>query len=190
MKVTIRDVANLAEVDKATVSRVLHGDPRISERTRVKVMESVRALDYRPDINARNLSMKSSRLIGIVMRDLGVPWLGGFLSGIERTLANSEYEMLVKSTDGIAARAKNALFRLNGRRAEGIIWCDAETFTDDIFIPVICFGFSSPAAYSVTTDDTASPTFETGAFAARMMLNIIAGKPLPGHEIRVVNTQD
>ena len=143
MKVTIRDVANLAEVDKATVSRVLHGDPRISERTRVKVMESVRALDYRPDINARNLSTKSSRLIGIVMRDLGVPWLGGFLSGIERTLANSEYEMLVKSTDGIAARAKNALFRLNGRRAEGIIQYFAAIFFRLFFEPRKQLFFSS-----------------------------------------------
>ena len=44
MRVTMQDVADRAGVDKATVSRVLRGDHRISEKTKIKVMESVRAL--------------------------------------------------------------------------------------------------------------------------------------------------
>ena len=56
MKVTMQDVANQAGVDKATVSRVLRGDHRISEKTKIKVMESVRALNYKLDRNARSLS--------------------------------------------------------------------------------------------------------------------------------------
>ena len=47
MKVTMQDVAVEAGVDKATVSRVLKGDLRISEKTRIRVMEAVRALNYR-----------------------------------------------------------------------------------------------------------------------------------------------
>ncbi len=43
MKVTMQDVAVEAGVDKATVSRVLKGDHRISEKTRIRVMEAVRA---------------------------------------------------------------------------------------------------------------------------------------------------
>ena len=84
MKVTMQDVANHAGVDKATVSRVLRGDHRISEKTKIKVMESVRALDYKLDRNARNLSTNTSGLIGVVLRDLNRPWLGAFLAGIDR----------------------------------------------------------------------------------------------------------
>ena len=73
MKVTMQDVANHAGVDKATVSRVLRGDHRISEKTKIKVMESVRALDYKLDRNARNLSTNTSGLIGVVLRDLNRP---------------------------------------------------------------------------------------------------------------------
>ena len=109
MRVTMQDVADRAGVDKATVSRVLRGDHRISEKTKIKVMESVRALDYRLDRNARNLSTKSSGLAGVVVRDLTEPWAGAFVAGLERALSNSGYDVILKSTDGAAVRAGLAL---------------------------------------------------------------------------------
>ena len=80
MKVTMQDVALEAGVDKATVSRVLKGDHRISEKTRIRVMEAVRALNYRLDKNARNLSTSSSGLIGVVVRDFSFDWFPHFMS--------------------------------------------------------------------------------------------------------------
>ena len=190
MKVTMQDVANHAGVDKATVSRVLRGDHRISEKTKIKVMESVRALDYRLDRNARNLSTNTSGLIGIVMRDLNLPWLGAFLAGVDRAFANSEYELLLKTTEGNAMRARRELSTLDGRHVEGLIWCDEENFPRGLRVPAVCFGFTAPEAYSVTMEGAnEEPTFETGVLVGRMMLKIIAGKPLPGREIRVVHSR-
>ena len=187
MKVTMQDVANQAGVDKATVSRVLRGNHRISEKTKIKVMESVRALNYKLDRNARNLSTNTSGLIGVVMRDLNRPWLGAFLAGIDRAFANSEYEILLKCTEGNAMRARRELSTLDGRHAEGLIWCDAENFPSELRMPVVCLGFTAPGAYSVTMENAEdAPTFETGVLVGRMMLKIVAGKPLPGREIRVM----
>ena len=182
MKVTMQDVANHAGVDKATVSRVLRGDHRISEKTKIKVMESVRALDYKLDRNARNLSTNTSGLIGVVLRDLNRPWLGAFLAGIDRAFANSE---------GNAMRARRELSTLDGRHVEGLIWGDAENFPREPRVPAVCLGFTAPGAYSVTMEDAADePSFETGVLVGRMMLKIVAGKPVPGREIRVMRSRE
>ncbi len=186
MRVTMQDVAERAGVDKATVSRVLRGDHRISEKTKIKVMESVRALDYRLDRNARNLSTKSSGLVGVVARDLALPWTGVFLAGVARAFSNSEYDMILKSTDGIAARAKREANALDGLGAEGVIWCDGENFPSAVSMPALCLGFAHKGFHSLVTEGGCAPSFETGVLAGRLILKIIAGKPLPGMEIRLM----
>ena len=65
-KATIRDVAAAAGVSVATVSYVLNGKKKVSEQTRNEVLEVIRRLDYVPDLNARGLSKKDTRLIGVV----------------------------------------------------------------------------------------------------------------------------
>lgn len=185
-KITMQDVADAAGVDKATVSRVLRGDHRISEKTKIKVMESVRALDYRLDRNARNLSTNSSGLIGIVMASLNVPWLGQFLAGIERALSNSEYEILLKSTDGGCASSKRVSSALDGRHVEGVIWCDGGNPPEEQSVPLVALGFRTSDSFSVTMEDEAEPpSFETGVLVGRLILKLVAGKPVPGREIVV-----
>lgn len=189
MKVTMQDVADHAGVDKATVSRVLRGDSRISEKTRLRVAESVRALDYKIDRNARNLSTNRSGLAGVVLRDLNQPWTGAFLAGILRAFSNSDYEIVLRSTEGRRERARSCMRALEGRHAEGIIWADAENFPDDPDAPaasILCVGFTARGTYSVTPDKPgASPTFEMGVLVGRMMLNIVTGKPVPARDIIV-----
>ncbi|HIT03976.1 MAG TPA: LacI family DNA-binding transcriptional regulator [Candidatus Caccocola faecipullorum] len=181
----MQDVADRAGVDKATVSRVLRGDHRISEKTKIKVMESVRALDYRLDRNARNLSTKSSGLAGVVARGLTEPWAGAFVAGLERALSNSGYDVILKSTDGAAVRAKRAAEALDGLGAEGVIWCDGENFPGALSMPALCFGFTREGFHSLVMEEGGAPSFETGVLAARLLLKIIAGKPVPGKELRL-----
>lgn len=64
---TLKDVAKLAGVSSATVSYVLSGKRSISEETKQKVMEAISQLDYVPNLDARSLSMRDSKLIGVVV---------------------------------------------------------------------------------------------------------------------------
>lgn len=185
MKVTMQDVANEAGVDKATVSRALSGDHRISEKTREKVMEAVRKLNYSIDKNARNLSTSRSRLIGVVLPNLAVPWLGAFMAGLDRALANSDYEMLLKSTDGNPLRAARELGKLRDRKAEGVIWGDLANRLRLADVPLITLGYSEENSYSIKTGDGTEPVFETGALAGRLMLRLISGRTVPSREIIV-----
>lgn len=66
-KATIRDVAAAAGVSVATVSNVLNGKKKVSERTRNDVLDVIKQMEYVPDLNARGLSVKDTRLIGIVV---------------------------------------------------------------------------------------------------------------------------
>ena len=59
---TIRDVARVAGVSIATVSRVLNESARVSEQTQARVQRAVSLLDYEPDQAARQLSMKRLKM--------------------------------------------------------------------------------------------------------------------------------
>ena len=189
MKVTMQDVALEAGVDKATISRVLKGDHRISEKTRVKVMDAVRALNYRLDKNARNLSTIRSGLIGLVVRDFTPDWFPNFISGLDRTISNSEYEIILKRTEGSSLRAAREYGKLIDRSVEGIIWIDPENFPGESAAPVVTIGFRYPGSYPVIWErEFDVPTFETGVLAGRLILNIITGKPVPSKEIVIKST--
>lgn len=69
MSVTIKDVAKIANVSPSTVSRVLGNNPRISDETKIRVMEAVKKLNYHPNVIARSLAVKSSKILGLVLPD-------------------------------------------------------------------------------------------------------------------------
>jgi DNA-binding LacI/PurR family transcriptional regulator len=64
---TVKDVAEMAGVSTATVSRVLSGLTGVSEPLKAKVMEAARRLGYRPNRAARDLRARSSRTVGVLI---------------------------------------------------------------------------------------------------------------------------
>lgn len=67
MNVTIKDVARECNVSPSTVSRVIAGSPRISDETKKRVHEAIKKLNYHPNIIARSLANKATRVIGLVL---------------------------------------------------------------------------------------------------------------------------
>jgi len=67
---SIRDIARRARVSIGTVDRVLHERGRVSERTRARIREIVAALDYKPNVYARNLSLAKTYTFGVLMPKL------------------------------------------------------------------------------------------------------------------------
>lgn len=66
-RATLKDVAQLAGVSAATVSYALSGKRTISDETKQRIQDAIHALDYVPDLSARSLSMRDSKLIGVVV---------------------------------------------------------------------------------------------------------------------------
>lgn len=67
MNVTIKDVAKEANVSTSTVSRVLSNSSRISEKTKERVNEVIRRLNYKPNAIARSLASNTTKILGVVL---------------------------------------------------------------------------------------------------------------------------
>ncbi len=67
MGVTIKDVAEECNVSPSTVSRVIAGNPRISQETKEKVQAAIKKLNYHPNIIARSLANKATKVIGLIL---------------------------------------------------------------------------------------------------------------------------
>ena len=63
---TIKDVARLAGVSVATVSRVINGSPKASEASRIAVQSAMESLSYHPNANARALAQQATETVGLV----------------------------------------------------------------------------------------------------------------------------
>lgn len=99
MKVTINEIARLAGVSKATVSRVLNDSKPVSEDIKKRVMEVIESTNFKPSAVARSLSLQKSHLIGIIIPDLSNPVFSRIIAGIESYIRNLDYSLLITATD-------------------------------------------------------------------------------------------
>ena len=82
----IYDVSERANVSIATVSRVINGNPNVSEKTRNRVLAVMEELGYTPNVFARSLGLGTMRTIGIMCADSSDPWLAGAIYYLEQEL--------------------------------------------------------------------------------------------------------
>lgn len=106
-KVTIRDVAAAAGVSVATVSYILNGKKKVSEQTRQLVLDVIGQMGYVPDLNARGLTVKDTKLIGVVVPQTEPGstlmfrnnFYSEILGSIEYQARQSGYHVLISATD-------------------------------------------------------------------------------------------
>lgn len=118
----IQDVARVAGVSTATVSRALSNPNLVSEKTRAVVLDAVRQTGYRVNRAAKNLRKRQSDAILALLPDLGNPFFSQILSGIESVFTTSDLSLLVSDTKGI--RDENLLDYFIDMRADGMIILD------------------------------------------------------------------
>lgn len=94
-RVTIDDVAYASGVSNATVSRVLSGYEFVKETTRSRVMEAVEQLGYVANLPARSLSSGRSQVIGLLVPNLDIGYVGTITQGIDQELARSNYDVVL-----------------------------------------------------------------------------------------------
>jgi LacI family transcriptional regulator, galactose operon repressor len=95
MKATINDVAKQAAVSIKTVSRVINNEPSVRQATRDKVMAAVKALDYQPNLAARNLAGTKSYSIAYVYDNPNAYYVIDMQKGILAACKKQGYELLI-----------------------------------------------------------------------------------------------
>lgn len=106
-RATLKDVAQLAGVSAATVSYALSGKRTISGETKQRIQAAIDELDYVPDLNARSLSMRDSKLIGVVVPQTEPgdrlmfqnSFYSEVLGSIEYYARQQGYHILISATD-------------------------------------------------------------------------------------------
>jgi DNA-binding LacI/PurR family transcriptional regulator len=117
--VTSIDVARLADVSQSAVSRTFTPGASVSEQTRHRVLEAARKLGYRPNAIARTLSTRLSRMIAVVVSDLGNQFYPVVLQALSQRLQRHGYHVLLFITD--SEDADELLVELMRYQVDGIV---------------------------------------------------------------------
>lgn len=118
---TIKDVAKLAGVSISTVSRVINDSKPVSPDSRRKVEDAINKLDFKRNEIARSLVMKRSNLIGVLVKDLGIPYMAQIVRGVEEVGRMYKYDMLLSSSYGDSDQEKVIVDFMLRKQAEAII---------------------------------------------------------------------
>jgi LacI family transcriptional regulator len=115
MSITIKDVAGLARVSVATVSRVLNGSAPVLEETRDRVLAAAAELRFSPNGAARSLSTQRTMAIGVILPDLHGEFFSELLRGIDHAAQRAHYSLLVSSSHHDVRGIETAVRVIRGR---------------------------------------------------------------------------
>lgn len=111
-KATIKDVAKLANVSVATVSRVLNGSPKVSTKAKDAVLKARDELGFFLNANARALAHQNSDIVGLVVADVSDPYFGEMVKSVENTAVSLGAKLLISQGLHSAEREKQAIENL------------------------------------------------------------------------------
>lgn len=117
----ISDVAKLAGVSSATVSRVINGSAKVSEEKVKRVMEAIEVTGFKPNEIARSLYKKSSRIIGYIVPSILNIFLNEIGRAIEDEAFQNGYKMILCNSDENPKKEAAYIQMLTAMNADGII---------------------------------------------------------------------
>lgn len=124
--VTIQDVAKTAGVSVSTVSRVLNGKADVASETQERILSVIDDLGYTTNLAARSMRSRKKNLVGLIMPDIEYPFAIEVMKGVNRAIAESEFDLLVYTTgdvrkSGRAFHEKKYVSLLTNSISDGIL---------------------------------------------------------------------
>lgn len=145
------DVARHAGVSIATVSHVINGTRFVSEETRQKVQDAIKALNYRPNAVARGLATSFTRKIGVVVSEIRNPFFTATARGIEDEVIRQRYNIILCNTDEDPEREDAVLHLLGAQQVDGLIIAPTGARSETLLglakagVPIVQIDRSSPS---------------------------------------------
>lgn len=124
--VTIQDVAKTAGVSVSTVSRVLNGKVDVASETQDRIRSVIDNLGYTTNLAARSMRSFKKNMVGLIMPDIAYPFAIEVMKGVNRAIAESEFDLLVYTTgdvrkSGRASHEQKYVSLLNNSITDGVI---------------------------------------------------------------------
>lgn len=121
MPLTLKDIARIAGVSTATVSKVINGkDQEIGEGTIERIKAIVQELDYRPNSLARSMKTKVTRTIGLIIPDVRNPFFADLARGAEDSANQRGYSLLFCNSDDDLVKEMDYIHTLTQKQVDGI----------------------------------------------------------------------
>lgn len=144
--VTIKDIARIANVSYATVSRALNDHKDVNEQTKQKILKICNEVGYSPNAIARGLVKQNTYTIGLLVPDITNPYYPEVARGVEDEASKEDYNVFLCNTNWDMMKEVDYFNLLLAKRVEGIIIAPVsddtmkfvEKFTDRL--PIVFLG--------------------------------------------------
>jgi len=118
---TIQQVASLAKVSVATVSRVINNSAGVSNKTRQKVEQAIERLKYQPNAMGTFLRKDKTNMILVLVHSVDNPFFSMIIQGIENIAHHNNYNVLICTTYGDRSREQHYVKMLKNHYVDGMI---------------------------------------------------------------------
>lgn len=163
---TIQDVAHLANVSVATVSRVLNNSNSVKPDTQHAVMEAIRKLGYQPNLLGRNLRRLQTKMVLVLLPTISNTFYSKIVQGIEDVGHKNGYNVMICTTGADVQREQVYLELLKNRLADGIIFMAPQIDAVDLseigknYHVVQCCEYKEGAEVSRVSIDNSAAAYE------------------------------
>jgi len=118
---TIKDVAKLAGVSVATVSRVINHSPKASDSSREAVQNAMQHLQYHPNANARALAQQATETLGLIVADVSDPFFGAMVKAVEQVAYATGNFLLIGNGYHNVEKERQAIEQLIRHRCAALV---------------------------------------------------------------------
>ncbi|MBV7508417.1 LacI family transcriptional regulator [Bacillus sp. sid0103] len=161
--VRIADVAKMANVSTATVSRVISNAGTVKKETAEKVLEAIKELNYQPNMLARQLRRSETKTILVVVPDITNTFFSAVLRGIESVAIENGYQVLLGDARNDVESETSFLTILGQKKADGLILLTARTdqkiledLSQDYPVVLACEYYEGSKLPTVSIDNVSS----------------------------------
>jgi LacI family transcriptional regulator len=172
---TIRDVARLAEVSVSTVSLALSNPGRVSSKTLERIRSAVAAVGYVADPLAQSLARGRSKMIGLVVGNVGNPFFGDIRRELENYALEHEHFVLITDSSGKPEREQALVEHLIGLKIAGLALAPSSfgaeyvRFVESLKVPMVCF---DQKVAGIERDFVGSDNYLAGAMLTEHLLQL------------------
>lgn len=152
----IREIASIANVSTATVSRVINHPEKCSENTRNKVEQIIKEYKYVPNENIKHIFSKSSKTIAIFIYDITNPFYTQLIMELNELCFKEHYTLLICASENDLQKEKAYLELCLAKRCEGIILTEgvSNRLFENIDIPFVSLDRKDNTSISCITSES------------------------------------
>lgn len=151
---TIRDVARLAGVSAATVSRVLNNKGYVSQEKKDKIEKVIRNMGFEPNQVARGLAKKSSNTLALIVSDITNTFFAELAKGAEKVAHKNGYSLILGNTNGMDSNDDGYLRLLMNKYIDGLIIAthdiEMDTLRKHVKTPMVVLEIDNDLQHSCT----------------------------------------